>query len=376
MFKRRLYVFVEYFLIKAVSLFFLKYETGVVILRLDAIGDYILFRNFLYELKNSPKFAYLPITLIGNQAWMDIAETFDSEIVDKFIWLDRNQIWDNKKYRIKKLIQLVKVKYQYLILPTYSRDFAGDSLVNIIYAKYKIASTGDYSNQSIDERRLTDSYFTQLIPVKPEIVFEFDRNKDFFEILLDKNLNSKPYLKAIPTQYHNKFNNYVVLFIGASAKFRQWDIINFNFLAHWLHMIYGYDILMCGGQNDINDSNDINLADWLHNLIGKTSLVEMVDILSGAKFVVSNETSIPHICVALSVPIFVIYNGNYFGRFTPYPEYLTDKYYPIYHPDIEKNLDDYKYISNQYGYGSNLDINQITLEQVKNKILENIDAVK
>ena len=49
---------------------------------------------------------------------------------------------------------------------------------------------------------------------------------------------------------------------------------------------------------------------------------------------------------------------------------MTDKYNVVFHPEIEKNIEDYKYLSNQYGYRSNLDINEITTEKVINKIDE------
>jgi len=40
----------------------------------------------------------------------------------------------------------------------------------------------------------------------------------------------------------------------------------------------------------------------------------------------------------------------------------------IYHPEIEKNMGDYKKLSNSYGFGSSLNINEISFERVKNKI--------
>ncbi len=375
--KRKIYLFVEYLLIRAISLFsFKKIICGIAIIRLDAIGDYILFRNFLYELKQSPKFADLPVTIIGNQAWKSIAETFDSKLVNNFIWLDRNQIWDNKKYRISKLLGLVKTHYEYIIVPTFSRDFASDSLANVMNAKHKITSLGDLSNISNNEKIVTDTYYTKILPATSEILFEFERNREFFQNLLGYKLNTKLIIKPVATKFHNQLANYIVLFIGASSNKRRWDISNFNGLAIWLNEIYGVNIVVCGSITDIDSNNTVINMPFIHNLIGKTSLVEMVDILSTAKFVVSNETSIPHICIALDVRVFVISNGNHFGRFTPYPANLTDKYYPIYHPEIEKNLDDYKYLSNQYGYGSNLDINDITIEKVKNKIMENINVTK
>ena len=66
--------------------------------------------------------------------------------------------------------------------------------------------------------------------------------------------------------------------------------------------------------------------------------------------------------------IFVIYNGNHFGRFIPYPREITQNYHPIYHPEIGINLDDYKKQSNYPGFKSNLYIDDISFNMVKDKI--------
>lgn len=56
--------------------------------------------------------------------------------------------------------------------------------------------------------------------------------------------------------------------------------------------------------------------------------------------------------------------GSFCGRFTPYPEDMATGYKAIYHPLIAQNLQDYEKLSNSYGYGSSLDINEISVEQV------------
>ena len=105
--------------------------------------------------------------------------------------------------------------------------------------------------------------------------------------------------------------------------------------------------------------------------MSKTTLENLIDVISNCSILISNETSGGHLAIALDKPdVFIIYNGNHFGRFTPYPKCMTDKYNVVFHPEIEKNIEDYKYLSNQYGYRSNLDINEITTEKVINKIDE------
>ena len=39
---------------------------SLLLIRLDAIGDYILFRNFIEELKKDEKYKHYSITLLGN----------------------------------------------------------------------------------------------------------------------------------------------------------------------------------------------------------------------------------------------------------------------------------------------------------------------
>ncbi len=370
--KRKLYLWLAASLLKVISLFNARIKSGIVIIRLDAIGDYLLFRNFLYEFKKSTQFAKYKITLIGNQAWKDIAETFDGGVIDKFIWLDCSQMRKNKKYLSFKLIHLTSIRYEYLIVPTYSRDFIGDILAIGMPAKYKIASIGDLSNITKESKQITDKYYSKLVPAKTGVLFEFERNREFFQNLFAAKLDTKFYIKALITQFHNRFGTYVILFVGASTKNRQWSRTNFMALAQWLYTVYGVNVLVCGGVADLAYFDERTVAPYLHNLIGKTSLVEMVDLLSLAKFVVSNETSIPHMCIALDVPVFVIYNGDHYGRFTPYPQDLTHKYNVIYHPQIEQNMDNYLRISNKPGYTTNLNIDEITLEVVQYNILENL----
>lgn len=369
--KRKIYLFLEYYLVKVFSSFYHKKTDDILIVRLDAIGDYLLFRNFLYELRESPEYNTKKITLIGNKCYREIAENFDSSVVDSFIWVDNQQIWMNKLQRILKLIELTRVKYDTIILPTYSRDVENDSIVNLLIAKNKVASIGDPNAPGRDY--VTDQYYTSLLPATTSSgLFEFERNKEFFTHLLNRGLTTKLDLVAVDTKFHNMYSNYVVIFIGASASFRRWGVSKFIALAKWIHQEFSLKIVFCGGPNDFIPVDQIKDLEYCYNLVGQTNLVELIDLLSTAKFVVSNETSIPHMCVALKTPVFVVANVNYFGRFTPYPKTITTKYYPVYPPEVNNNILETSKLSDKYRDGSGLDINEIELSVVQQKIMENI----
>lgn len=348
---------------------------SMLIIRLDAIGDYILFRNFIKILKENEKFKDYKITLLGNIAWKELAETLDSQEISHFIWLDRKNFARNPFYRNRKLKEITSQGYEILLSPVYSREFYfSDTIVKLITAKQKIGSSGDLSNIRKWQKKISDKFYTKLIPARNEIIFEFYRNKEFFEHFLQQIIPLKKPFIQIPniTLSLELPERYAVLFIGGSANFRKWDIENFAKVGFYLKEKYGYNIVICGAKSDLKDSERFKkiFKESYLVLVGKTTLIELLHIVKNAEIIISNETSVPHLTVALEKRVVVISNGNHFGRFTPYPRELTQKYFVVYHPKIEENLEDYRRLSNTYGYRSSLNINEITFDMVKVKIDE------
>jgi ADP-heptose:LPS heptosyltransferase len=352
-------------------------ENSLLLIRLDAIGDYVIFRNFIKELKQSQKYKNYRITLLGNSTWKNIAEEFDSEFVDSFIWLDRNRFNKDFIYRYEKLKEITLQGYEVVLSPIYSREFFyADAIVNLINAKEKIGSVGDVPNMEKWQKNISNKYYDRFIDADVCLMFEFDRNKEFFENLLDVklevfkphiSLNSKKIMFELPQKY-------AIIFLGASASFRKWNIEGFAEVAKHLKEKYGYGIVLCGALSDSADSLEFgkHFKGKYIDLVGKTSLVDLLHVIYNGDLMVANETSAPHFAIALEMAnIFVIYNGNHYGRFTPYPERVSKNYHVIYHPEIEKDLDDYEELSNSYEFRSSLDINDIT----KEKVIEKINSV-
>ena len=340
-------------------------EKSIILIRLDAIGDYVLFRNFIDEIKKSKTYCDYKITLLGNSAWKNLAVELDSKYIEKFIWLDRKKFSNDLDYRYNKLKEITTSGYEVAINSVYSRESLVDDIIKLIYAKEKIGSLGDLSNISKTQKEIGDKYYTKLLEVKKEIMFEFDRNKEFFENLLENNIETKcPHisLKSKKSDFDLP-KKYAILFIGASSDYRKWNIKNFAEVGKHLKNEYGYEIVLCGSSEDSKNALEFkkHFRSTYVDLVGKTSLVDLFYIISNGSFMLSNETSAPHLAVSLGVSyIFVIYNGNHYGRFVPYPKDIAPDYHVVYHPEIEKDLDDYRVLSNKYEYSSELDINDIT----------------
>lgn len=353
-------------------------QKSLLLIRLDAIGDYVLFRNFIEVLKKSEKYKEYNITLLGNSAWKGLSKELDSEFVDTFIWLDRRRFDNNFIYRYNKLKEITSNAYEIIISSTYSREFMmSDIIVHSLNAKEKIGSSGDLSNTIKWKKDISDKYYTKLIPAKRDVIFEFYRNKEFFENLLHVTLNiTRPSITLKQnTSTFDLPDRYALFFIGAGLNYRKWDPEKFSIVAKYLKENHGYNIVLCGAKTDINDAKEFTKhyqGDVL-DLVGKTSLIELLYIINNAKFMLSNETSAPHLAIALKKKnIFVIYNGTQYGRFTPYPKNINNSYHIIYHPEIEKDLENYKRLSNTYGYSSTLDIKKITTQDVIKKIEQSL----
>lgn len=382
----KLKIIIQFFIYFLIDIFISSSKTikpkSLLLIRIDGIGDYILFRNFIKIIKRDSKYKDYSITLLGNVSWRSLCEELDSEHLDNCIWLNRDKFSKDIFYRYKKLQELASTGYEVIISPVYSREyFMGDNIIKHVNANEKIGSCGDCTNMKKWQRNISDKYYNTLISARDDVIFEFSRNKEFFENLLENKINIfKPSIKKQKNNLKYKLpDKYAVFFIGASIDFRKWSIENFVEIGNYLNEHYSYDIVLCGTSADIEKANHFEdkYNDKALNLVGKTSLVELLTIISSGDLILSNDTSAAHLAVSSEIPnTFVISNGNTYGRFVPYPEEISRNYHAIYHPDIDNNLDNYKKISSSYGFRTNLNINQISFDKVKKKIdrvLENIE---
>ena len=83
-----------------------------------------------------------------------------------------------------------------------------------------------------------------------------------------------------------------------------------------------WNVLVFGSLNDEITGNSIQggidkeLSDHFFNLIGKTSLIDVIDLLSHCKKVVTNDSGLMHIAAAVDTPLVAVY-GPSSPQFTP-----------------------------------------------------------
>jgi ADP-heptose:LPS heptosyltransferase len=362
----------QYFLFKLLSFNKASITKDTLLLvRLDSIGDYVLLRNFIRLLKESNKYKNYRVTLCGNIIWKELAETLDSDSIDKFLWLDRKKFKSSVVYKYNFLKEIKMCGFETTVDLTYSREILfGDAIVKASNASERIGSEGSLDSYVWWKRKLfSDRYYTKLIPASKKNLFEFYRNKEFFQSLLEVELKilntsidvSKIVFNRLPS------DDYVVIVPGASENKKMWNLNYFIDTIEFLMSKFSYKIILTGSEKEkvlakkITSAFEKNLID----LTGKTTLSQLARLLSSAKLLISNDTSAIHFAAAVNTPFICICNGNRFGRFHPYPNEIFDKGFFVYPSEIMNNLNNVELLNEKYRFNSDLNINDVKPEAVE-----------
>ena len=304
-----------------------NHSNAVLIIRLDGIGDFILWLDSAKEYRKI--FPDKKIVLLANTMWAGLAECLP--YWDEIIPIERNRLSDDLIYRYKFFNKIRKRRFQIAIHPAFSREYLiGDSLIRMSGAIQKIGVRG-HMNQSYrkeQDKSVSDAWYTKLIPGDKAPMMELKRNAEFIRGLgvkdfeshvpkIEKLLDLPPSLKIAKP--------YCVIFPGAGWKSRMWPSAKYAELIRRISASSKWQVVLCGGHDEkiiceriieLSERNAVNLA-------GKTSLVELVEIIRNANLVVGNETSAIHIAAATDTPAVCILGGGHFERFLPYSPEIT-----------------------------------------------------
>jgi ADP-heptose:LPS heptosyltransferase len=351
----------------------------LLLVRLDAIGDYVLFRNFLEALRTAGPYRDHSITLVGNEAWRALAERLDADWIDAFIWVDRRRMMRDARYRVRKLREIAAQDFELVVHPTFSREFFfGDWICRVARATRKIGSAGNLGNLAPWQKAIADRWYTRLLDAAEGTKFEYLRNEEFFAALLGAAGHS-PGLRIRATGLESKLPVPAPVFIlcpGASVGWKKWPADSFGKLAHRIREAYGAGIVLLGGPGDAADAQAVlaNGPPGILDLTGRTSLVDLVAAMSGCACVVANDSAPAHIAAALGVPAVVVTNGNHLGRFFPYPPGFAPNCRTVLHPWVEEHYDLCDREARAGEFLSRLDMRGIPVERVERAVHEALSA--
>jgi len=321
---RKLFRLTRFVLLKLPAVFrffalFRKPAKRLLLIKTDAIGDYVIFRNFIEILKKSEKYRDYQIDLLGNKIWRDLNEAYDKQYLNETYFIDNpNSFYEAPLKTLKQGWQLFKNRYEVVLHPTYTRLFMTDGFAALTAAKQIIGYESDNEGIFPRYKKKTDKFYSRLLPLPQESYFEFNRNVFFFETVLGEKIDLKvPYFS---TNIGTK--NGIAILPGAGAFKRGWEGDKFLELIKRLLQQTNEPIYLIGGPSEVKHGEFLmqNLsAGSIENHINKTTVPQLVDIIAGSSLLIANETSAIHMAVATQTPSVCILGGGHFERFAPYP---------------------------------------------------------
>jgi ADP-heptose:LPS heptosyltransferase len=239
------------------------------------------------------------------------------------VWpFDLRRMRSEVGYRRQLLRQVAKHRFAVVLNTVLSRDpLVDDAIVRASGATRRIGVTGDLSIARSWEQRRTDGWYTELYPAPPVELMELQRLQRYFALLGAGYDCAVPQLRGVYSRpAWLSASPYYVLAPGASWSGKTWPVERFKEIARRIHQSTGLVGVACGGREEASLTAALSAGDELplHDIGGRTTLLELVGLIAHARLVVCNDTSVAHIAAAVRTPSVVVLGGGHFGRFLPY----------------------------------------------------------
>jgi len=301
------------------------YQNVVLLVKLDAIGDYVLFRQYLPLLVQHYRNQGKEVHLLGNEIWKGICEPLDAYLFDKVHYINRLAFTRDPAYRKEKLQLLQNERYETIVHTSFHRLYWIDKISQVLKPKQSVASKAGPLNLEIEKRKEIMAWHSHIHPSVPEIMHEFERGGELVSNILGIATNlrfqfPKPEV-SIPIALPQKF---VTIFSGAGAEMRKWPAERYAEIAEWFISI-GYEVVLPGAPADealcdqIVEFISVENRFKVHNVAGKTNLLETSAILGKSALVFGNETGFIHVAIGMDIPTVCLAGVHHIGYFVPYP---------------------------------------------------------
>ncbi len=305
-----------------------RFNDTVLIVKLDAIGDYILFRQYLPFLVNHFKQQGKEVHLLGNQIWKGICEELDAHLFDKVTYINRLDFTRKPAYRENIFESMLHERYETVVHTSYHRLFWIDSISKVLQPKNSYASSGGNLNMTLQELAKSAEWHTKISYADPVIKHEFLRGAEFTEgILGTPCILHYQFPKLEKKLKVNLPPHYIVIFCGAGAEMRKWPVARYAEIAEWF-IDHGFEIVLPGAEADAAMCQEIlnkistEHQSKVHNIAGKTNLVETASLIGKAQLVFGNETGFVHAAIGMDIPTVCLAGTHHIGYFVPYPKML------------------------------------------------------
>lgn len=294
-----------------------KERRGLLVVRMDGIGDMVLFRHSLDHYAEAFHVDKSDIWVLGCASWGSVAdrvfEGYRVRVIDEHAFARR------PLYRFRISVWVRRLAPAAVVCDSYfRRALMADSLVWVAGAPRTVVSLPYISERTRPEYTWYLSQVDEIIDTGVYPTHEVIRHHRFVSRLSGREIPPRP--PAIPWRPApppvEDGAPYVVLNPGSNEPGRRWPHAGYAALARRL-LDGGYRVAVIGkGDEDLGELSALPVID----LSGRTTVAQLMDLLASAAAVISNDSGPAHLSIALGAPTVVIVGGGHMGCFVPYPD--------------------------------------------------------
>jgi ADP-heptose:LPS heptosyltransferase len=302
----------------------------VLVVRMDAMGDFVLFTNGLRGLRELYPAESWELTLVVNSLWVGLLE--GQGVADHVLAVDRTRFLASLPYRYSVARQVRSRRFDLALNPVASRvAMLGDALVRCSAAAERIGWEAAEDNISAAGRMVSDRWYTQRFPAKKPELMELERNAIFVRHLgHEQFIADLPDLAVLPRWLREARpvlekagvgERFMVLVPGTGPPVeRKWPTDRWATLAERIVNETAFEVVLCGGEGEGPVAREVmqRCGQAVSDLTGKTTIEQLAGVIAQAAVVVGSDTGPVHLACALGVPSVCILGGAFPGRFFPY----------------------------------------------------------
>ena len=302
-----------------------KKRKGVLVIRMDGIGDMVLFRPSLDHYADALSVEKEDITILGCHSWGPITNAIFGGY--KVVTIEEHAYARRPLYRFRINLMVRQLAPKITVCDSYlRRAMMADSLVWVSGAEQTITSMPYVNEPTRSEFTFYLSQCDEIIDTGSYPTHEIDRHFNFISRLSNKNIQPKPptfdWQEPAPTFAND--GPYVLMNPGSNEPGRRWPFESYvgaaeKFLAD------GYRVAFVGTRDERWDAallRDVAKKPGVTDLTGQTTLPELLTLMKHATLVISNDTGPAHLSIALGAPTIVVVGGGHFTSFVPYPDHV------------------------------------------------------
>lgn len=294
----------------------------IYLLRLDRIGDFILGVPAYRALRKA--YPEARITVVVPSAVAELAKVcpyFDDVYIFDALWLAPGETASDRWGSAWKLVRFLRSKKIDLILDFRYQSRLDPLVTGLSGAKQRVGF----------DLGLVSSFLTHKVSQPSPEMHQVERNLHLLQVLGVRSLGGKPEMwfdehdkktaeNHLPSQELLPGVARIAVHLGASTPSKRWREESFEVLIHELHAQTQAQILVLGGEQDLDFAHEVTdgLECPVVNLVGKLTLRQMAALLNECGLFIGCDSGATHVAAAVGVPVLCLFSAaNEVGIWEP-----------------------------------------------------------